>query len=132
MWLAVLFILVMITLGSAPLIGSLARKAPPPNLPFSIVGACLCGRAYGCAKVVSGFVHYGCLPWAFQPAGPSPLLQQCLGFQEQAPKRLMRGPAKVPTWPGIAFALAAWLSRTVSASRNVDFPASLSSDWHEA
>lgn len=117
----------MITLGSAPLIGGLARRLPSNHpLALRIAGAHLPGRACGCAREVGGFAHYGYLLRASQSARSPHPQGSALGSSNML---LSGGSAEVLTWPGMPHDLVAC---TVSTSRNVDFPAILGSDWHEA
>lgn len=91
-----------------------------------MAGAHLPGRACGCAREGGGFVHYGYLLWASQSARPPHPPGSALGSSNML---LSGGSAKVLPWPGMPHDLVAC---TVSTSRNVDFPAILGSDWHEA
>lgn len=91
-----------------------------------MAGAHLPGRDCRCAREVGGFVYYGYLLWASQ-SSRSPHPQ---GIALGSSNMLLSGEsAKVLMWPGMPHDLVAC---TVSASRNVDFPAILGSDWHEA
>lgn len=120
-----LFIPVTITLGSAPLTGGLPRRLPLQS-PISLENG-WCPPAWeGLWQRRDGFVHSGYLLWASQSARSPHPPGSALGSSNML---LSGGSAKVLPWPGMPHDLVAC---TVSTSRNVDFPAILGSDWHEA